>query len=64
MAAQRLGLRVNIGHDLNLANLPPFLAKTGPIAEASIGHELTTDALVMGFGTAVAAYKSTLTNIE
>jgi pyridoxine 5-phosphate synthase len=64
MAAQRLGLRVNIGHDLNLANLPPLLAKTGPIAEASIGHELTTDALVMGFGTAVAAYKSTLTNIE
>ena len=28
------------------------------LAEASIGHELTADALVMGFATAVAAYKA------
>jgi pyridoxine 5'-phosphate synthase PdxJ len=31
------------------------------VAEASIGHELTADALVMGFGAAVAAYKAALT---
>lgn len=30
------------------------------IAEASIGHELTGDALEMGFGAAVAAYKAVL----
>jgi len=30
------------------------------IAEASIGHELTADALVMGFAEAVRAYKAAL----
>jgi len=29
-------------------------------AEASIGHELTADALVMGFTAAVRAYKAAL----
>lgn len=54
------GLRVNVGHDLNLSNLPDLIAKMPPIAEASIGHELTADALVTGFGPAVAAYKAAL----
>jgi pyridoxine 5-phosphate synthase len=54
------GLVVNIGHDLNLHNLPPLLAALPPVAEASIGHELTADALVMGFAAAVRAYKNTL----
>ncbi len=60
-AANRLGLFVNIGHDLNLDNLPVLMSSVGGIAEASIGHELTADALVMGFGPAVAAYKAALT---
>jgi pyridoxine 5-phosphate synthase len=30
------------------------------VAEASIGHELTADALVMGFAEAVRAYKAAL----
>jgi pyridoxine 5'-phosphate synthase PdxJ len=47
----------NIGHDLNLVNLPPLLRRLPMVAEASIGHELTADGLVMGFGAAVAAYK-------
>ncbi|RKE54242.1 pyridoxine 5'-phosphate synthase [Sphingomonas sp. PP-CC-1A-547] len=54
------GLRVNVGHDLNLANLSDLIDAMPPIAEASIGHELTADALVMGFGPAVAAYKAAL----
>jgi len=54
-----LGLVVNIGHDLNLYNLPPLVAAV-PAAEASIGHELTADALVMGFAQAVRAYKAAL----
>ncbi len=58
-AASALGLAVNVGHDLNLDNLPA-LAAALPIAEASIGHELTADALVLGFAAAVAAYKSAL----
>ena len=55
-----LGLVVNVGHDLNLRNLPPLVAKLPMIAEASIGHELTADALEMGFGAAVGAYKAVL----
>jgi pyridoxine 5-phosphate synthase len=58
--AAELGLVVNIGHDLNLDNLPPLVAALPGFAEASIGHELTADALVMGFAAAVRAYKAAL----
>jgi pyridoxine 5-phosphate synthase len=58
--AAELGLMVNIGHDLNLDNLPPLIAALPAVAEASIGHELTADALVMGFPEAVRAYKAAL----
>jgi len=59
--AAQLGLVVNAGHDLNLDNLPPLVAAVPNLAEASIGHELTADALVMGFAEAVKAYKAALT---
>ena len=58
--AAELGLVVNIGHDLNLDNLPPLTAALPGFAEASIGHELTADALVMGFAAVVRAYKAAL----
>jgi pyridoxine 5-phosphate synthase len=58
--AAESGLMVNIGHDLNLDNLPPLIAALPTVAEASIGHELTADALVMGFPEAVRAYKAAL----
>jgi len=58
--AAELGLVVNIGHDLNLDNLPALTAALPRFAEASIGHELTADALVMGFAEAVRAYKEAL----
>jgi pyridoxine 5-phosphate synthase len=54
------GLFVNAGHDLNLLNLPPFLTRVPFLAEASIGHELTADALRTGFGPAVRAYAAVL----
>jgi pyridoxine 5-phosphate synthase len=54
------GLAVNAGHDLNLENLPALVAALPALAEASIGHELTADALKMGFSAAVAAYKAAL----
>ena len=59
-AAARLGLVVNIGHDLNLHNLPPLLAAMPRVAEASIGHELTADALLVGWQAAIAAYRAVL----
>ncbi len=58
--AGRLGLVVNMGHDLNLENIPAIAAKVPNIAEASIGHELTADALKMGFAGAVRAYRRAL----
>jgi pyridoxine 5-phosphate synthase len=61
-AAER-GLVVNIGHDLNLQNLPPLLDALPAVAEASIGHELTADALVMGFAAAVRAYRDVLARV-
>ena len=58
--AARLGLVVNMGHDLNLENIPAIAAAVPNIAEASIGHELTADALVMGFAAATKAYRRAL----
>jgi pyridoxine 5-phosphate synthase len=58
--AAAAGLVVNAGHDLNLDNLPDLVAALPMLAEASIGHELTADALVIGFTAAVKAYKSAL----
>ncbi|HEX3537727.1 MAG TPA: pyridoxine 5'-phosphate synthase [Stellaceae bacterium] len=55
-----LGLVVNAGHDLNLKNLPNLVKAIPFLAEASIGHELTADALEMGWAVAVAAYKAAL----
>jgi pyridoxine 5-phosphate synthase len=54
------GLVVNAGHDLNLDNLPALVAALPALAETSIGHELTADALKMGWSAAVAAYRATL----
>ena len=59
-ARRAAGLVVNVGHDLNLDNLPPLVAALPLLAEASIGHELTADALVFGFAATVLAYKAAL----
>jgi pyridoxine 5-phosphate synthase len=56
------GLVVNAGHDLNLENLPALVAAMPSLAEASIGHELTADALKMGWQAAVRAYKAALSS--
>jgi pyridoxine 5-phosphate synthase len=54
--AQAAGLVVNAGHDLNLSNIPPLMRAVPFLAEASIGHELTSDALENGFAATVTAY--------
>jgi pyridoxine 5-phosphate synthase len=51
---------VNAGHDLNLHNIPSLMDVVPFLAEASIGHELTADALEIGFGPTVAAYAKAL----
>ncbi len=56
LVAQRVGLGLNAGHDLNLENLP-YLAQNLPgLLEVSIGHALISDALFMGLSQAVRAY--------
>ena len=53
--AHAIGLGVNAGHDLDLANLPLF--RTLPhLAEVSIGHALVSRALFVGLDTAVREY--------
>jgi pyridoxine 5-phosphate synthase len=62
-AAMDAGLVVNAGHDLNLLNIPPLMEAVPFLAEASIGHELTADALEAGFGVTVAAYARALRGV-
>lgn len=55
--AHSLGMGINAGHDLSLINMP--LYSTLPhLAEVSIGHALTADALKVGFHNAVKAYNN------
>jgi len=53
------GLGLNAGHDLDLHNLPRFIAVPG-LLEVSIGHALTVDAIRMGLAETVRAYKAVL----
>lgn len=57
--AQKLGLGLNAGHDLNLENLGFFLQVPG-LLEVSIGHALVADALLTGLAETVRAYKNIL----
>lgn len=62
-AALAAGLGVNAGHDLTLSNLPAFQASVPGVAEASIGHGITADALLMGFAEATRAYRAVLGDV-
>ncbi|PIE45760.1 MAG: pyridoxine 5'-phosphate synthase [Gammaproteobacteria bacterium] len=55
--AVEAGLGVNAGHDLDLNNLGFFLAHV-PVAEVSIGHALTVEALQFGWDNVISRYKS------
>ena len=59
-AALTIGLGVNAGHDLTLANLLPFQTAVAGVAEVSIGHGITADALLIGFAEAVRQYRRAL----
>ncbi len=59
-AAVSAGLGVNAGHDLTLENLPAFQEAVPGVAEVSIGHGITADALLMGFAEATRRYIAVL----
>ena len=54
--ARALGLGVNAGHDLTVANLPALAAAVPFLAEVSIGHGLTADALEFGMAGTVRRF--------
>jgi pyridoxine 5-phosphate synthase len=55
-AAHSLGLAVNAGHDLTVANLPALVRSIPKLAEVSIGHGLTADALEYGMAETVRRF--------
>ena len=55
-AARAAGLGVNAGHDLTVANLPALIRRIPDLAEVSIGHGLTADALEHGMAETVRRF--------
>ena len=55
-AAFAAGLDVNAGHDLVVDNLPPLVRRVPRLAEVSIGHGLTADALEYGMAATVGRF--------
>ena len=51
-----LGLKINAGHDLDLANLKFFAKSIPELVEVSIGHALISDALYYGLENTVQLY--------
>ncbi len=54
--AAELGLGLNAGHDLDLANLRYFQKNVQDLLEVSIGHALIGDALIFGLENTVQLY--------
>jgi pyridoxine 5-phosphate synthase len=54
--AQRFGLGLNAGHDLNLENLKYFAMNIPGLLEVSIGHALICDALYYGLENTIQLY--------
>lgn len=56
-AARAIGLGVNAGHDLTVANLPLLIGRIPHLVEVSIGHGLTADALEYGMAETVRRFR-------
>ena len=60
VAAKRMGLGLNAGHDLSLENLAYFASQVPNLDEVSIGHALICDALYLGLAETIKRYKECL----
>ncbi|WP_412058249.1 pyridoxine 5'-phosphate synthase [Bartonella sp. DGB2] len=58
--AQQLGLGLNAGHDLTVANLPLLVENIPWLSEVSIGHGLIADALEFGMHKTVSRFLAAL----
>jgi pyridoxine 5-phosphate synthase len=56
VSEQNLGLVIAAGHGLTVANVPALLRAAPEIVELNIGHAVVSDAVMVGFEPAVAAF--------
>ncbi|MGQ0801145.1 MAG: pyridoxine 5'-phosphate synthase [Pseudomarimonas sp.] len=56
LAAMRIGLGVNAGHDLSQSNLEDFLTAVPGVLEVSIGHALIAESIYAGLEATVRRY--------
>ena len=54
--ANKLGIGINAGHDLNLGNTAFFAKKIPQLLEVSIGHALVSESLYLGFENVIPMY--------
>jgi pyridoxine 5-phosphate synthase len=62
--ASEMGLHINAGHDLTVANLPALVAAIPGLSEVSIGHALIAEALEFGIQDAVRRFKQAASGTE
>jgi len=62
--AQKVGLGLNAGHDLDLHNLKYFAENIPGLLEVSIGHALISDALYYGLENTIQMYLRQLANTK
>ena len=60
VVAEKVGLGVNAGHDLDLNNLSYFAKNIPNLLEVSIGHALISDALYIGLEETIKRYLKAL----
>ena len=60
--ANKLGMKTNAGHDLNLQNINYFVSNLPFLDEVSIGHAIMTDALKFGFHDTIIKYLKSIRN--
>jgi len=60
LAAEKLGIGVNAGHDLSLVNLNYLYKNIPNLEEVSIGHALIADALYLGLEETIHRYLACL----
>jgi pyridoxine 5-phosphate synthase len=58
--ANKIGIGINAGHDLNLDNLAYFKEMVPGLMEVSIGHALVCDALYLGLKNTIELYLTRL----
>lgn len=62
--ANKLGMKLNAGHDLDLSNLNHLIEEIPYIEEVSIGHALVCDAIYFGLENTIQLYRKQLNHFK